>query len=127
MISKLAAWGGTREEAIDRLRRALDEYAVGGIRTTLPFFRDIVRDDEFIQAKLDTGFISRFNERQKRVHPAGGVQASSLLKDIAVIAAALAYADGLNTHATNHHEPQSKWKMAGREVALANSLVRNAK
>src|SRR6185437_3642625 len=66
MISKLATWGRTRAEAIDRLRRALDEYAVGGIKTTLPFFRDIVRDEEFIQAKLDTGFIPRFYERQER-------------------------------------------------------------
>jgi acetyl-CoA carboxylase biotin carboxylase subunit len=40
MISKLAAWGRTRSEAIDRMRRALDEYAVGGIKTTLPFFRE---------------------------------------------------------------------------------------
>src|SRR5262249_47220950 len=59
MISKLAAWGHTRAEAIDRLRRALDEYAVGGIKTTLPFFREIVRDEEFIAGQLDTGFIPR--------------------------------------------------------------------
>src|SRR5687767_15736703 len=39
MISKLAAWGSTREESIDRLRRALDEYEISGIKTTLPFFR----------------------------------------------------------------------------------------
>ena len=64
MISKLAAWGRTREEAIDRLRRALDEYAVGGIKTTLPFFREIVRDAEFIEGRLDTGFIARFFERR---------------------------------------------------------------
>ncbi len=127
MISKLAAWGGTREEAIDRLRRALDEYAVSGIKTTLPFFRDIIRDEEFIRAKLDTGFISRFNERRERPHPSGGVPAANLFKDIAVIAAALAYADGQNTRATNHHEPQSKWKISGRETALANSLARHAK
>ena len=126
MISKLAAWGGTREEAIDRLRRALDEYAVGGIRTTLPFFREVVRDEEFIEAKLDTGFISRFNERRERPHPVGA-QASSRLKDIAVIAAALAYADAQSTRPANHREPQSKWKMAGRELALASSRVKHAK
>ncbi len=130
LISKLAAWGRTREEAIDRLRRALDEYAVGGIQTTLPFFRDIVRDDEFIEAKLDTGFISRFMERRERLHPVSTsreAQAFSLLKDIAVIAAALAYSDTKSIRATNHHEPQSKWKMAGREAALAGSLIRKAK
>jgi acetyl-CoA carboxylase, biotin carboxylase subunit len=123
MISKLAAWGRTREEAIDRLRRALDEYSVGGIRTTLPFFRDIIRDDEFIDAKLDTGFIARFNERRERPHPAG-TQVSSRLKDIAVIAAALAYADAQTARPANHREPQSYWKMKGREAALAGSLVR---
>src|SRR5205085_7583015 len=47
MISKLAAWGRTRPEAIDRLLRVLEEYAVGGIRTTLPFFREVIRDGEF--------------------------------------------------------------------------------
>ncbi len=66
MISKLAAWGRTRHEAIDRLRRALDEYAVGGIKTTLPFFREVIRDEEFIAGRLDTGFITRFNERRYR-------------------------------------------------------------
>src|SRR6185369_14906350 len=64
MISKLAAWGSTRGEAIDRMRRALDEYAVDGIRTTLPFFREVIRDQEFIEGKLDTGFIERFHERR---------------------------------------------------------------
>ena len=65
MISKLAVYGKTREEAIDRLRRALQEYEVGGIKTTLPFFREIVEDEEFIAGKLDTGFIERFNEAEK--------------------------------------------------------------
>ena len=117
MISKLAAWGRTREEAIDRMRRALDEYAVGGIKTTLPFFREIVRDDEFIAAHLDTGFISRFNERRERAS-ADSPQASSLQQDIAVIAAALAYAQAQRTPATNHDESQSKWKLAGRQAAM---------
>src|SRR5205807_3307812 len=86
MISKLAAWGRTRAEAIDRLRRALDEYAVGGIKTTLPFFREIVRDEEFIAARLDTGFIPRFNERRR----VSGTKPEVLALDIAVIAAAIA-------------------------------------
>src|SRR5437660_9637238 len=65
LVSKLATWGRTRAEAIERMRRALAEYAVGGIRTTLPFFREVMRDAEFIAGRLDTGFISRFNERRR--------------------------------------------------------------
>ena len=108
MIAKLAVWGRTRAEAIDRLRRTLDEYEVSGITTTLPFFRAIVRDPEFISAKLDTGFISRFNERSTAPEP------SQEDSDLALIAAALHYVK---------HQPQirvqnsvSKWKLASREA-----------
>jgi acetyl-CoA carboxylase biotin carboxylase subunit len=120
MISKLAAWGRTRAEAIDRLRRALDEYAVGGIKTTLPFFREIVRDEEFIAGRLDTSFISRFWERAKaRPHPAGGAQASSLQRDMAIIAAALGYVR-VQRKASSPRQPaaESKWKVAGRMAGL---------
>jgi acetyl-CoA carboxylase biotin carboxylase subunit len=120
MISKLAAWGRTRAEAIDRLRRALDEYEVSGIKTTLPFFREIVRDEEFIAGRLDTGFIARFRERRsERPHPAGGTQASSLQQDMAIIAAALAYARAQEKALPGLQvEEPSKWKLAGRAAAL---------
>src|SRR6201989_2976862 len=64
MISKLATWGRTRVQAIERMRPALWEYTVGGINTTLPFFREVMRDEEFVAGRLDTGFIPRFNERR---------------------------------------------------------------
>lgn len=122
MISKLAAWGRTRNEAIDRLRRALDEYAVGGIKTTLPFFRQLVRDEEFIAGELDTGFIPRFNERRLG---RGEVEASGPQQDIAIIAAAVVYAQSQRATSPNHRaQPQSKWKIAGREAALS-TVVRS--
>ena len=119
LISKLASWGLTRAEAIDRLRRALDEYAVGGIRTTLPFFREIVRDEEFIAGRLDTGFIPRFNERRR--DRTTGPQASSMETDIAIIAAALAYTQA-QAKSTNHQaQPASKWRTAGRDLTLSRA------
>ncbi|MGA1368922.1 MAG: acetyl-CoA carboxylase biotin carboxylase subunit, partial [Blastocatellia bacterium] len=60
MISKLVAWGETRGAAIARLRRALDEYHVGGIQTTLPFFKEVLLDPKFQTGEVDTGFIERF-------------------------------------------------------------------
>jgi len=126
MISKLAAWGSTRAQAIDRLRRALDEYAVGGIKTTLRFFREIVRDEEFIAGRLDTGFIPRFNERRspKRPDPVGGTQASSLQQDVAIIAAALAYARAQRKTSPDHPGvEQSKWKLAGRKAGLSSMFT----
>jgi acetyl-CoA carboxylase biotin carboxylase subunit len=124
MISKLVAWGRTRGEAIDRLRRALDEYAVGGIKTTLPFFREIVRDEEFIAGSLDTGFISRFNgRRRERPHPAGGAQPSSPSQDIAIIAAAIAYARNQRTATKYRPQQTSKWKMAGRVTGIGRTAT----
>jgi acetyl-CoA carboxylase biotin carboxylase subunit len=118
MISKLAAWGANRNEAIDRLRRALDEYHVGGIKTTLPFFRQIVRDAEFIAGKLDTGFIERFQERLERAF-AVNTESNSEEVSMALIAAALQYAQQLTSSAQNHDaEQQNRWKMSGRAAAL---------
>ena len=59
MISKLITWGDTREHAIQRMRRALGEYQVRGIRTTIPFFQWILDDEDFKAARFDTGFIDR--------------------------------------------------------------------
>jgi acetyl-CoA carboxylase, biotin carboxylase subunit len=118
MISKLAAWGRTRAEAIDRLRRALDEYAVGGIKTTLPFFRELVRDPEFIAGRLDTGFIARFFERRAAKPEAAGADADDdERRDVALIAAALDYALAQKQHSADHQprvQEQSQWSLAGR-------------
>jgi acetyl/propionyl-CoA carboxylase alpha subunit len=59
MISKLCAHGHDRSAAIDRMRRALDEYHVGGIRTNLAFHRRVMRHPAFIAGDYDTGFIEK--------------------------------------------------------------------
>ena len=114
MIAKLAVWGRTRSEAIDRLRRALDEYEVSGITTTLPFFREIVRDEEFISGKLDTVFIERFNERRA---PQGLQTLSEVEEDLAIIAAAVTYAARQQQTAIQMatKTTQSRWRLAGRK------------
>jgi acetyl-CoA carboxylase biotin carboxylase subunit len=122
MISKLAAWGRTRAEAIDRLRRALDEYAIGGIKTTLPFFREIVRDAEFIEGRLDTGFISRFFERRETALNAKTSteeldEIEMKQRDMVLIAAALDYMQAQKQASSNHQsreQEQSQWRLAGR-------------
>lgn len=59
MISKLCTWGTDRAEAIARMRRALDEYHVGGIKTNLAFHRLVMVNDDFIAGAYDTGFIEK--------------------------------------------------------------------
>jgi acetyl-CoA carboxylase biotin carboxylase subunit len=59
MIAKLITIGATRDSAIDRMRRALDEYYITGIKTTVPFHSAIMRNSEFRAGKYDTGFVER--------------------------------------------------------------------
>ncbi len=117
MISKLAVYGRNRLEAIDRLRRALREYEVGGIKTTIPFFRQIVEDEEFISGNLDTGFISRFNERKK------SKEIDETTRDLAIIAAALANRGANKSNAADSPKHiESHWAMSGRAAAHRNRI-----
>ncbi|HEY0077578.1 MAG TPA: acetyl-CoA carboxylase biotin carboxylase subunit [Pyrinomonadaceae bacterium] len=130
MISKLATWGRTRLEAIDRMRRALEEYSVGGIKTTLPFFREIMRDTEFVEGRLDTGFIARFNERRAAAaaHTVASDDGEQTLesdatgRDMAVVAAALAHTKNTTSAARTESSEQapSRWRLSGR-AALHNA------
>jgi acetyl-CoA carboxylase biotin carboxylase subunit len=54
MISKLVAWGETRDQSIARLLRALSEYEVRGIKTTIPFFQWILATGDFRAGRFDT-------------------------------------------------------------------------
>ena len=82
MISKLTAWGRTRPEAIRRMVRALDEYEVTGVRTTIPFCRYVMEHDAYVSGRFDTHFVAR--------HFSDGLPASD--KDGLIEAAALAAA-----------------------------------
>jgi acetyl-CoA carboxylase biotin carboxylase subunit len=59
LIAKIITVGATRINAIDRMRRALDEYYITGIKTTVPFHAAIMRNGEFRSGNYDTGFIER--------------------------------------------------------------------
>lgn len=63
MLGKLIAWGENREEARQRLLTMLDETAVGGFKTNLPFLRRVVAHPSFAAAELDTGFIARHHDQ----------------------------------------------------------------
>jgi len=60
LLSKLIVWGKDRDEAIERTRRALDEYKIEGIATTIPFFKEILKLKEFLDGSYNTGTIDKF-------------------------------------------------------------------
>jgi acetyl-CoA carboxylase, biotin carboxylase subunit len=63
LLAKLIAYGSDRQQTVMRLRRALHEYFVGGIKTNIPLFRRILRDPEFAAGNIDTGFLERLLSR----------------------------------------------------------------
>jgi acetyl-CoA carboxylase biotin carboxylase subunit len=81
LISKLVAWGYSRQDAVLRMRRAVAEYKVLGIKTTLPFFERVLRHEAFLAGDFDTSFVEKvFAEAdRKRERPV----------EVAVAAAAL--------------------------------------
>ena len=70
LLAKLAVWAPTREHAVARALRALGEYHVGGIRTNIGFFRQILEDPEFRAGHLHTGFIEDFFRAHQSVRAA---------------------------------------------------------
>jgi acetyl-CoA carboxylase biotin carboxylase subunit len=66
LVAKLITHGATREEAIRRMRRALDMFVVDGIHTSIPMHQSILADPEFEAGAIDTHFIQRWLGRTSR-------------------------------------------------------------
>jgi acetyl-CoA carboxylase biotin carboxylase subunit len=60
MLAKLICYGNTRREALDRMSRALDEFTIRGIKTTIPLHKAIMKDPNFRRGRYSTAFIERF-------------------------------------------------------------------
>lgn len=66
MIAKLITFAPTREEAIAKMRRALDEMVIEGIKTTIPFHRWMMDNEDFISGNIDTKYLERHNWMEMR-------------------------------------------------------------
>jgi acetyl-CoA carboxylase biotin carboxylase subunit len=85
-VSKLVAWGADRTQAIARMRRALAEYEVGGIRTSVEFFRWMLRQPAFVGAQIHTEYLDELLH-SRRGEPFSERDPS--LEEVAIIAAAI--------------------------------------
>ncbi|MFH1657043.1 MAG: biotin carboxylase N-terminal domain-containing protein [bacterium] len=59
LLAKLIVWGKDRNEAISRLKRALDEFVIEGVSTTIPFFKALLKNKDFLQGNFNTNFIEK--------------------------------------------------------------------
>jgi len=86
LLAKLIGYGSDRAQTIGRLRRALNEYFVGGIKTNISLFRRILNDPDFQSGNVDTGFLDRLLGRSSAV---GAVSGGGGDEDVAAIAAGI--------------------------------------
>jgi len=128
LLGKLIGYGSDRGEAIERLRRALREYFIGGIKTNLSLFRRILYEPDFLEGKLDTGFLDRLLKSGK---PPEGVDPEKV-KVAAIAAGLFAILDpstanagtrtlpsnGTKPAGTDQQQTRSGWKQLGRADAV---------
>ena len=111
MLSKLIVRGTDRAEAIARMKRALQEYRVEGIETTIPFFSLLMDNEDFHAARFDTGFIDRYLKSTDL-----GNSVDEEQKEAAVVAAAiLAFEESQSVRLPE--ETDSAWRRLGRAEA----------
>ena len=111
LVSKLVTWGSGRPEAIARMRRALSEYEIAGVKTTIPFFTWLLDDPDFLASRVDTTYLDRVLAERNGTPflvPGAGHE------DLAAIGAAL------DAYLAPRHAPRmerSAWTRAARAEA----------
>ncbi len=111
LISKMIVWGETRQQAVVRMRRALEEYKIVGVRTNIPFHQTMLDTYPFITGKYDT----RFVEKQFSMFDA--VEKREAYLDIAALLASLVAHQQLEHRTQVYRKPDqtSIWKWADRQ------------
>jgi len=121
LLGKLIAWGSDRDEAIARLKRALDEYYVTGIRTNVGLFQRILDSPDFREGEIHTRWLDDFLKQQSPTSEARS-RASDSVGDAAAIALAMWHASrnaGSSPHSANGRSTaESQWKTEGRRDQL---------
>ena len=117
LIAKLVVWGGSRPEAVDRMARALREYQVLGIRTTIPFFLWLMRQPEYLAGRYDTTYLDRLLAER------AGATFSELTADEEELSAIAVGVDAFlrasaGPPAAQQAGAQGPWKQAARREAL---------
>jgi acetyl-CoA carboxylase, biotin carboxylase subunit len=111
MIAKLIVWGETRAQAILRMRRALEEYRIVGVRTNIPFHQTLMDSHRFMGGQFDTRFV------EERFSMDDAVEAHAADSEIAAILATLVAHQQIEHNANivrRNERDTSNWKWVGR-------------
>ena len=124
LLSKVIAWGENRSQATARLRRALDEYDISGVRSTLPFSRWLLARPEFAEARFHTNALDELLQ-QRAGEPFGGLDPS--IEEVAAVAACLVEASAAAVGLPASNEVRGRQSASGRNRLDAPSMERDWK
>ena len=117
LIAKLITWGRDRGTALDRMRRALGEYRIDGVRTTIPFHLALMDHPDFRAGEFNTGFL------ETHTLALGGEESPD--EQRVALAAALIGAHDRRLRLAGdrpRHGPMNRWKRAGLREGLTRRL-----
>jgi acetyl-CoA carboxylase, biotin carboxylase subunit len=117
LLAKLIAWGNSREETIARLRRALEESTITGIKTNVALFRRLLTEPDFLRAEIHTKWLDELLARPSK----GAAEAPNGSLEAASIAAAMWQAtrnSSPNGSQASETDTRSRWKQSGRREQL---------
>jgi acetyl-CoA carboxylase biotin carboxylase subunit len=119
LLAKLIGFGTDRQQAAAKLRRALDEYFVGGIKTNLALFKQILDDPRFIEGNLSTAFLNNY---PKPPEPTGNIESATIAAALFAAIHPSANGNGVSPQSkpneTSSSAPSSSWKRSARREAL---------
>jgi acetyl/propionyl-CoA carboxylase alpha subunit len=124
LLSKLIVWGRDRSQAIARMRRALSEYRVVGVRTTLPFARWIMEQPRFIAGDMSTDFIAEEWDNRKKEEPISTEDGQLTPQQVAAIMGSLLMHEQMEDEQSRRRpvsettQEVSRWRDASRREIL---------
>lgn len=111
LLSKVIAWGRDRREAIARMLRALDEYKIKGVKTTIPFHRKVLVNSDFVEGNYDTGIVTRIEKKK-----------TNKFLEISAIAATIVAMDNEKVDFVSNVKQDDRWKLSGRMYGGIRSI-----
>lgn len=119
LIAKLATWGLSRQEAIKRICNALEEFKIEGVKTTIPFHKRIMEDEEFLRGDIHINFV---DERIGRLLPGKALTEEEVAALTAVLANQIVEAKVKALIPRRKQRGVSLWKASGRIRGLRRTL-----
>ena len=115
LVAKLITWGQNFNEARFRMLSAIDEFVIGGINTTLPLYKTILREKNFINGNISTEYLDKFGLINKMEEESDGYSTKIVEPSLA---AAVVYSEFLKRNightSTDASQPVSNWVKIGR-------------